>query len=83
MKLEATKVTTHETVYSGTIGHEQLVEILIPALRDALNAPYNGLRLEIIRVTPAAEGDPHQLPTIDYDLVADHDWYMRSPSARL
>ncbi len=75
MSLEATKVKTHETVWSGVLTPAQLSELLVKGLREQLGTPWNGMSLTVVRVEPAAEGG--LLPVIHYDLVHDHEWYMR------
>ena len=72
----ATSVKTHETVWSGVLTPAQLEDLLIKGLREALNTPYSGLTLDVVRVEPAADGAA-ALPTIHYDLVHDHDHYLR------
>ena len=67
---------THETAWSGVLTPAQLEDLLIEGLREALGTPYSGLSLNVVRIEPAAEGSA-ALPTIGYDLVHHHDWYMR------
>ena len=83
--IEATSVKTHETVWSGVLTPAQIEDLLIKGLREALNTPYSGLSLNVVRVEPAADGAA-TLPTIHYDLVHDHDhwlktWVSVSPAA--
>ena len=75
MNLEATSVKIHETTWSGKLKAEQLTEILVKALREELYTPHSGMSLTVVRVEPSPDGN--LLPEIHYDLVHDHEWYMR------
>lgn len=74
--IEASKVKTHETVWSGVLTPAQLEDLLIKGLREALGTPYSGLSLNVVRVEPSQDGAA-ALPTIHYDLVHDHEWFWR------